>query len=81
MKVLWVRKKKGKGVDFESQKREKKMVSLGRDGRSQKEGATQGPQCRAWKEAAREAGGCGRRCRRGCRGGCKRGCRRGYRRG
>lgn len=52
MKILWVRVKKRKGVDLESQKRKKKMVrSLGRGDRSQKEGARQGPQCRAWKEA------------------------------
>lgn len=52
MKVLWVRRKKRKGVDLESQERKKKMVrSPGRGDRSQKEGAWQGPQCRAWKEA------------------------------
>lgn len=60
MKILWVRAKKRKGVDLESQKRKKKMVrSLGRGDRSQKEGARQGPQCRAWKEARDRLGAVG----------------------
>ena len=62
MKVLWVRRKKRKGVDLESQKRKKKMVrSLGRGDRSQKEGAWQRPQCRAWKEARDTVGAMGGR--------------------
>ena len=47
-------------MDLESQKRKKKMVrSLGRGDRSHKEGAWQGPQYRAWKEAKDRLGAVG----------------------